>query len=515
MKRILCLIIALMLVFSMTACGNKDESNNSENDNNNSAGNGHRETLTVAIGREPKALIPYASNDTGTSYITSQIYDSLIEADAEMKLTPSIATKWEQIDDTHYRFYLRDDVTFHNGSKLTAEDVLYTFEQASLTDASSSTIGPIDIANCVIEDEYTIVLALKEVYPAFLKVCSLNLTGIVCKEAMESDPEGYKTNPIGTGPFKFVAWATGDYLKFETNKEWWGGDINFDNLLLRYIPEASTRAIEAESGGVDIAHIGITDVKSTDANEKVSLYKTEILNTSYLSFNCNVEPFNNIKVRQAISLAIDAKAIVDVSYLGYADVAQSFIAPGVWGYYDTTSDYEGYDVEKAKQLLAEAGYPDGFDCTLVSNASQTTAEMIQAYLSEIGINVTLNITDFSNWLDAIVNGKQQMYIGGWTVPSADATEAFAAFDSANFGSGGNRSFYSNSDVDALIKKINFDSSEDTRYQACKDLQDLLGEECATVALNVGMAFYSVNKDISGFLVYPTQSPNFTKITFAK
>ena len=139
---------------------------------------------------------------------------------------------------------------------------------------------------------------------------------------------------------------------------------------------------------------------------------------------------------------------------------------------------------------------------------------VRRILKEIGIEVTLNVTDFSNWLDAIVNGKQQMYLGGWTVPSADATEAFAAFNSAYIGKGDNRSFYANDDVDALIEIINTETDSEKRMQACEDLQKLLADECVTVGLYVGLACYSVNKDISNFVVLPSQSPNFAGITFA-
>lgn len=529
MKKILCLVVAAVMLLALTACNtangpgntgapvktgtdNPDATPAQDPQTENSA---HRDMLTVAISREPKSLIPYGSNDTGTSYIVSQIYEALLATDQNMQLIPCLATSWEQVDDTHYRFHLRDDVTFHNGVKFTAADVLYTFEQNSASEATASTIGPVDIANCVIEDDYTIVIALSDAYPAFLNICSLDIASIVCKQAMEADPQGYAAMPIGTGPFKFVEWATGDHLTFDANTEWWGGKINFDKLLLRYIPEASTRAIEAESGGVDIAHVTVSDAGNIEANPDKTLLVQQILNTAYVSFNCSVAPFDNVKVRQAISLAIDKDAIVKATYLGYGEVAKSFLAPNIWGYHEAESEYSGYNVEKAKQLMAEAGYADGFACTMVSNASQSTAEMVQAFLKQIGIEVTLNVTDFSNWLDAIVNGKQEMYIGGWTVPSGDATEAFSAFDSANFGSGGNRSFYANADVDALIATINTETDSSARYQACVDLQELLADECVTIGLNVGVTLYAYDNTISGFYVLPTQSPVFANIVFAK
>lgn len=524
MKKLACLLLALVMLLSLAACAPASEqtqpadsqttTSDSNSETASSDGSAHRDTLTVAISREPKSLLPYASNDTGTSYITHQIYDALLSTDADMNLLPGLATEWEQIDDTHYRFKLREGVTFHDGSPFTAEDVLYTFGLNSANEASKSVIGPVDIENSVAEDDHTVVIALSEPYPAFLNICALDLAAIVSKSAMEADPEGYANHPVGTGAFQFDDWATGDHLSFTANKSWWGGEINFDKLVLRYIAEASTRAIEAESGGVDIAHIVVSDASNAESNPDVNLQVSYTLGTQYLSFNCSIEPFNNVKVRQAISLAIDADAINKASQFGYSETPGSFLAPGVWGYYDAESEYEGYNVEKAKELLAEAGYPDGFSCTLISNASQSVAEMIQAYLKEIGIEVTLNVTDFSNWLDAIVNGKQQMYLGGWTVPSADATEAFAAFNSAYIGKGDNRSFYANDDVDALIETINTETDSEKRMQACVDLQKLLADECVTVGLYVGLACYSVNKDISNFVVLPSQSPNFVGITFA-
>ena len=517
MKKLICLLLALVMVMSLAACGNSNDtpgSNDEPKDDAPVAGNIHRDTLTVAISREPKSLIPYGSNDTSTAPITHQIYEPLVKFDENMNMVPGLATSWELIDDTHYRFTLREGVKFHNGNDFTAADVLYTFEQNTATEATASTIGPVDIANCVIESDYSIIIALSEVYPAFLNCCTLDIAAIVDKETMEADAEAYAANPVGTGPFKFIEWVTGDYIKMEANDDWWGGEINFDTLLLRYIPEGSTRAIEAEAGTVDIANITVSDAANAEESPEVNLQIHPILNTSYLSFNCSLEPFNNVKVRQAIALAIDSAAIVQANYRGYAEVAQSFLAPDIWGYADVEGNYEEYNVERAKELMAEAGYADGFTCTLVSNGNQTVAEMIQAFLKEINITVELNVTDFANWLDAIINGKQQMYIGGWTVPSADASEAFAAFHSANLGPI-NRSFYVNAEADALIDIIDSETDAEKRYEACVKLQELLAEECVTIPTNVGIACYAVNKSIEGFYALPSQSFEFAFITFTK
>lgn len=525
MKKLFALLLALTMALSLAACGGSPADNKggdtpgtSDSSNSSDAPSDsaiHRDRLTVALGREPKTLIPYGANDTGTAPITYQIYESLIGRNADMEMVPGLATAWEQIDETHYRFTLREGVKFHNGSDFTAEDVLYTFERNTASEATAATIGPVDLPNCEIESDYSIVIAMSQPYPAFLNCCTLDIAAIVDKETMEEiGEEAYAANPVGTGPFQFVEWATGDYIEMKANPDWWGGAINFDTLILRYIPEGATRAIEAESGGVDIAHITVSDAPNAESSPETNLQIARILNTSYVSFNCSIEPFNNVKVRQAISLALDTEAIVKATYKDYSEVAKSFLAPDIWGYAEVDNPYSGYDVEKAKALLGEAGYPDGFSCTLVTNANQTVAEMIQAQLKEIGIEVTLNVTDFANWLDAITNGKQQMYYGGWTVPSGDASEAFAAFHSANMGPT-NRSFYSNSEADKLIETIDSVTDEEQRMAACVALQELLAEECVTVGTNVGIAAYSVNKSVEGFYVLPTQSPDFAHITFTK
>lgn len=520
MKKFLCMLMAAAMILSLVACGGNNAGNKGDNSGSSStdgtqSGNVHHDQLIVAMAKEPKALVPYMSNDTGSGPYYQQIYEPLIGRNENFEMVPALATEWEQIDDTHYSFKLREGVKFHNGNDFTAEDVLYTFEQNTASDASASTIGPVDVANCVIEDDYNITIALSEPYPAFLNVCTLDIASIVDKETMEEiGQDAYNTNPVGTGPFKFIEWATGDYVKLEANDEWWGGEINFDTLLMRYIPEASTRAIEAEAGSADVAMISVSDCGNAEESDEVNLQVTKILNTNYLSFNCALEPFNNVKVRQAISLAINSEAIVKANYLGYADVAKSFLAPDIWGYSEVENEFAANDVEKAKALLAEAGYPDGFSCTLTTSGNQTVAEMIQAQLKEIGIEVTLNVTDFANWLDAITTGKQQMYYGGWTVPSGDATEAFAAFHSANMGPT-NRSFYSNPEADALIETIDSETDETKRMEACVALQELLAEECVNVLTNVGISCYSANKAISGFYCLPTQSPVFAYITFAE
>jgi len=260
--------------------------------------------------------------------------------------------------------------------------------------ASASTLGVIDIGASKAVGDYTVELALSKPYAPFLNVMALSISAIVNKKAIEEAGDKYNENPVGTGPFSYKSWKTGDMMELTAFDKYWGQKANFDNLI-RLIPEATTRAIEVETGGVDMA-LGIVDndAKKFRDNPNVSTISSNILNTSYLSFNCSKEPFNNTKVRQAITHAIDAATIVNNSTFGLAEQSFSVIAPGVFGYHNPGVKFE-YNVDKAKALLTEAGYPDGFKTTLTVNGDAMAAEMIQNMLKQIGITVEIKSVDFA------------------------------------------------------------------------------------------------------------------------
>lgn len=512
-KTIALLLVTVMCLTLAVGCGNETAGTQSSNGGGNQATEMKKGPLTAVISKEPVALVPWGSNDTGTSPIISQMYEPLLTINQNNEFIPCLAESYEQIDETHYRFKIRKDVKFHNGNALDANDVIFTFEQITSSDTTSETFAYVDMANTKAEDDYTVVIALTQPYPTFIKTCSLSISAIVDKETFESvGYDGYNAKPVGTGPFMFKEWATGDYLKFDANPNWWNGEIAITELTLRYIAEGTTRAVEVESGNALAGQIVVTDAATIDANPDIDFLMQPIWNTSFLGFNCAIEPFNKLEVRQAISLALDTPSIVKAAYGEYGMLAKSFISPSMWGYYDAGSVYSGYDLEEAKELLAAAGYPDGFSCELICYNMANVAEIIQNQLAAIGIKVKLNTTDFSNWLSAVTEGKQQLWLGGWTVDSGDISEAYTFFNSkaTNFY---NRCFYKNEKVDELLSKIDSESNEEVRMGYAKELQILLADECVTIGLNVGHSYWAVSKKITGFHVLPTQTPVFSSVRF--
>lgn len=467
-------------------------------------------TVTFAIGMEPTTLMPFDSSDTGSLNVMSQMYDTLLGRDGEMNIIPCIAEKWEIVSPTSVRFHIRRGVKFHNGETLTANDVIFSIKRAAASASEGHSWRPVDFDASKVEDDYTLLLVTKEPYPALLSTCADVSAFVVCKSAVEADAKAVAEHPIGSGAFKFVARSTGDFIRMEANPDWWGGKVAFDELMIRYIPEATTRAIEAESGNIEIAVISVEDAANAGDVPGVKLLTQQTLNTGFLSFNCSIEPFNDSRVRQAISLALDPAVIASASSFGLSDVSYSFFAPAILGYKKVESEYTRVDIEAAKKLLADAGYPNGFKTTLVSNGRQPICEMIQASLAAIGIDVDLNIVDFSNWLDTIINGRQQMYIGGWTITNADPSGGASAFSSKEFGPI-NRSFYANARADQLVDIVDSETDSAKRAEAFGELQQLIVDECAIIPLWVGANYYLYSDKLEGFYVKPSQIPVFSGI----
>ncbi len=504
-SRVSLLLVALLLVALVAGCQTAPKS-------------AKKDTLIVAVDREPATMNPHGSNDAGTSFITNLIYQNLVAFDNDMNLVPELATSWEQINETTIRFNLRDDVKFHNGERFTAEDVKYTFEKASQSSHAVGIVGVIDPEATTVVSDYVIDVVLKYPFGPILNHLAHSNAAIVNKKAMEEGGANYNDNPVGTGPFKYKSWTTGDSIELVTFDGYWGEKPKFKNLRIRYIPEATTRAVEVETGGVDIARaITANDVKNLKDNSDVNVISGNILNTSYLSFNCSKKPFSNPKVRQAVSCAIDTETIVENVTFGLGEPAKSVTAPNVFGYYGVGRAWD-YDVEKAKELLAEAGYPNGFKTSLVINAvnASTTAEIIQNMLGQIGIEVEILAYDFSNWLDSIVNGKQDMYVGGWTAVTGDADYALRLpFHSQNIGSGGNRSFYSNPTVDKLLEEAQVEMDQDRRLELYREVQEILAEEAVYINLQVGQVHLAAGKHVNGLMPHPNQNIDLWTVYFDK
>lgn len=419
MKKVLALILALSLSASMfVACGSKG---------GEQGGDAKKDTLTVAVSAEPASLDPLGKNDSSSSNLKQQIFDTLLIADGD-KIVGGVIETYEFKDELTLVMKLRQGVKFHNGDPLTVEDIIYSLERSATSEFTSSKMAMVDLEKTKVVDESTIELALKSPFPMI--PTELSLIYAMPKKLMEEQGDKFSEKPIGTGPFVFEQWVRGDRVELSANKEYWGTVPAFEKLIWRAITESSSRTIEVESGGVDIAfNIVPNDVKRLEENPKVNLQRAANYATAYIAFNNKKAPYDDVKVRQAISYAVDKAALVSAVYSGVGKVGTGPLAATVWGYEPDVKQY-GYDPEKAKALLKEAGIPEGYEVTITTSDNQVradTAEIMQNQLKAIGINAKVDVLENSTYLDKVIEGSLDIFILGWTTTSGDADYGLQPF----------------------------------------------------------------------------------------
>ncbi|MCY6484787.1 ABC transporter substrate-binding protein [Clostridium aestuarii] len=467
-----------------------------------------KDTVTVATMYDAKSLDPHATNDVASSNVMKQVYQNLVTLNDKNEVVPQLAEKFEKLDDLTYKFYLKKGVKFHNGEELKASDVKFTFERAISPNAAAikHIVGDVDPNGIKIIDDYTIVIKTKKPSSAFLP--SLTHTGGGCilnEKAVKEAGNDYGMNPVGTGPFKFVSWAKGDKVVLERFDDYYGEKPAYKNLVIRAIPEATNRTIELESGGVDIAYsITPNDVQRVEDNQDLKTMRVMENSLTYLGFNCEKAPFNNEKVRQAISYAINTPAIVKSVFRGVGGVAVGPVEPNV-KYFNPNLGEPEYNIEKAKKLLAEAGQPNGFKATIWTNDRKERIDMatiIQNQLKQVGIEIDIQVLEWGAYLQGLKEKKQDMFIVGWACQTPDPDMAlFGPFHSSMKGNN-NFTFFGDPKVDELIEKGRTLEDSPEREKVYYEVQKLIREKAPWVFLDNAEEVVGVRNNIEGFKPSP-------------
>lgn len=504
--------IALVSLLLLTACGSKG---------NDSGSGGNKDTLIVASGADAITFDIQATNTQSTTRVARQIYETLIHQGEDLTLSPGLAESWEAKDDTTYVFKLKQNVKFHNGEAFTANDVAYTLKRAAENPSIAHIIGEVDPAKVVVVDEYTIEIGTKSPYGPFLTHLAHPATGIMNEKAVEAGGEDYGQKPVGTGPYELVSWITDSEIKLKAFDDYHGTKAATPNVVFKVIKEEATRLIALENGEIDIAlDIAPTDIDKVTSNDNLTMYRDQNLSTAYVAFNAQSKtPVNDPKVRVAISHAVDVDSIIKTIYQGVGTKAAGPVNSLVFGYNDSLKPYE-YDMDKAAELLAEAGYPDGFSLKLYvgdNNAQRiSTAEVIKESLAKIKVNVEIVQLEWGAFLDASSKGEPDMFILGWTTVTTDADYGlYPLFHSSQFGAAGNRSFYKNDRVDELLNAAKAETDSDARVAMYKEAQEIITAEAPWIFVQSGEDVIAASAKVSGFKNNPTGSYFLSGVTVAK
>ncbi len=473
-------------------------------------------SIVAGFNSEPGKLDPQNNTQIVGIMIERQIFEPLVDKDPETgELIPCLATEWSWDDDTHLRLKLREGVKFHNGEDFTADDVLYTLERIKVGSASASLYGPFDPENSYAEDDYTVVIAFTGNFAPALNFLTNGRAYIVPHDYMvENGEEALNQNPIGTGPFKFQEWVISSHCNMVRNDEYWGEKPSFENLQVRFITDDTARMVALETGELDIAlQIQESDINSIMNGDIAHLlgYKVPGQQGNYFAFNPNnVEAFNDIRVRQAMAYAVDWEAALQAAN-GDLYLLMDSCIPVTIDYQTSIGTYE-YDVEKAKQLMEEAGYGDGlsFNCVEEEVApSVRLLEILQQYWSEIGITMEIQVVDTATWMESNMNGTSDTSISNMTATTGDPHHSLNGFLETSSNITGK---ITDAHFNELANEALAAMDETERAEIYAELQQYVYDNVFIIPMFVKAVTYGVWDYIDGFVADPGQQVKFVDIS---
>lgn len=340
-------------------------------------------TLVVAFDSDVPTLDPHMHNEPNAITLNWHIFDSLLYLTKDLKIVPGLAESYEQKDDLTWVFKLKKGVKFHNGEDFNADAVKFSLERVLDPKQKSPQVGNIStIKTVTVIDPYTVEIKTKEPY-VLLPQRLFYLSIVPPKYVKEVGDKVFAEKPVGTGPYKFVEWKKGEQVVLAANKDYFKGAPKIDKVTFRIIPEMATEVAELQSGGVDIARMIPPDMLGQlQGNNKLAVQSTPLLRVFYLGMDTRKKPFDDVKVRKAMNYAVDVETIVKKIFNGKALRSPAGVNPNQFGFDNTIKPYP-YDPEKAKALLKEAGYPDGFEIEIHNFTPGIGQQIVNAVISDL------------------------------------------------------------------------------------------------------------------------------------
>ncbi|MDP2858304.1 MAG: glutathione ABC transporter substrate-binding protein [Bacillota bacterium] len=457
--------------------------------------------IVMAMSTDPKTMDPHKSNDGPSIINWKQMYDTLVKLDTENRTAiPSLATKWEQPDGKTIKFTLRKDVKFHDGTALTAKDVVFSISRLLDPTTKSPAAYLLNMIDTIkADDDYTVTVTLKQPFAPVIFHFAHPAASIVPEAYMKAKGDDFIKAPVGSGPFKFVSYTKGDRIEFVKNAAYWGGAPTPDKVTIRIIPEPSTQVAELEAGGIHIAfNIPTQEVARLKQSKTADVLTTLSWSVQGLVFNVTRKPYNDVRVRQALNYAVDKESIVKFVEAGLAEPTGQILTPVVFGYNPNLKPYP-YDPAKAKQLLKAAGYPNGFETKfLVWNMDPRIkfAEAVQAQLAKVGVKVKLDIIEFGTALEMAYKNNFDVTTMQWGTATLDGDYSYySLIHSDNWGSAGNWGHYKNKQVDDLIMKARTTPDQKVRLESYQKASEIVFNDAVWLFGDQLVQAFGVRRDL--------------------
>ena len=541
MKRFGFISLTVFLLFILAACS--DDSNVDKEAESSDSGNSQQGgNMTIAIPSDIVSLDPHGSNDDPSEQIRDTIYEPLVTHDEDLNLVPALAEEYEQVDETTWRFKLREGVKFHDGSDFNADVVKANIERIQDPARASARASYFDMVSEInIIDDYNIELVTEYPYAPLLNNLSHGAGKMISKDLIDADytnaleqaesdlsleeyyelrtaggeeheaavedisqyvGEKVETGPVGTNYFKFESRNPGEETVVSRNDDYWNTPALLDDITFKVVTEPATRIAELESGSSDAIISTLTsNTDRVEQTDGMTLMRSDAVNVDYIGFNTSKAPFDNPKIRQAISHAFDSEAVLDGVYNGSGMPADGPLAPALLGYSEELEGRE-YDMARAEELLDEADAEDLTINLMVNDDNPERLDValwLQESLNEIGVTLNVEQVEWGAYLDATGNAEHDMFILGWGNTTGDPDETITSlYHTDNAGNNGNRAFYSNPELDEILDNARQETDEAAREQMYIEAQEIIIEEAPSIFIRHGEYLNAHNGNVHEF-----------------
>ena len=507
----------------------------------NAGGDG--KTFVYCSEGSPSSFNPQLATDGPTFNASSHtLYNTLVGfKHGSTEIEPALADSWEvSKDGLSYTFTLRKGVKYHANEFFTptrdfnADDVLFSFNRQRLKDHPYNKIGgggyeyfqSMEMGKIIKDikklDDYKIEFVLSQKEAPFLANLAMDFASILSAEYGDAmmkagTPDKVDTDPVGTGPFIFVRYQKDTSIRYKANENYFKGAPKIKSLVFSISPDPSVRTQKLKAGECHlIAEPAPQDIEALKKESTVQVLEKEGLNVGYLAFNTEKGPYKKKEVRQAISMALNKQSYIDAIYLGRASIAKNPIPPTMWSYNDDVKDYE-YNVEKAKELLKKAGYPNGFEAEMwtlpVSRPynpfGKKMGELMQSDLAKVGIKVTLLTYDWPTYLDKAKSGAHEMIQLGWTGDNGDPDNFLnVLLGCSAVTAGSNVARWCHKPFNDLVQKAKQTTEQATRVDLYKKAQVVFKEEAPWVTLAHAKVYRALRSNVQGYTIHPFGTESF-------
>jgi peptide/nickel transport system substrate-binding protein len=481
--------------------------------------------LVISMQADPTGFDPEAVLNNSSGFIMATIYDSLVNyKSGTVEVGPGLAESWGvSSDGMTYTFHLRQGVSFHDGTPFNAQTYVQGLDRLKKDSPNSIyntgpvesyidfTYGAVDSYKAV--DDKTVEFRLKHAFAPFLTSLAMVWNGVVSPAAAVKFGKDFRNNPVGTGPFIFKEWRHGDQIILEANKSYWGGQPKVDRLIFKINPDAQASLLALRQGDVHIlADVNAQLVPAIRGDSNLVLMTQPGLAVSGMGMPCDVAPFSDKRVRQALNYAIDRDAINKSLFQGLAVPMTSPLPEAQWSFDPSLKGYP-YDPDKAKSLLAEAGLQSGFKAELLTynsargynSAGPELAVAVQGYLRKIGVEASVQKMEMGSFLSQIRSGKYGgMFMVGWTGDNGDPDNfLYELFSSDNIPVG-DTARYKNPDVDTALRQAQQEPDHDKRVALYQQAQKIIMDDAPWVFINSIEQVRAASKRVQGYVLNPTQ-----------